>query len=385
MTIRTAFTLPDRRRWTGGYQYFVNLFRVLSEHGRGQVTPVVFVPEDCEEGVLAPLNGAMAEIVRSRVFSGSRAGMRLANAMLGGSDRAAAGVYREHEVKVVFESACYHGWRFPYPTIAWLPDFQHRRLPAVFSRLAWVQREAGFRAQIASARAIMLSSEASRAECEAYYPASRGRTRVVRFAAALPAEALSASENPAAVHGLPAEYFYLPNQFWAHKNHRVVIDALAVLRARSVDVTVAASGAAVDYRHPRLLQELEAKVAGLGLQKNFRFLGLVPRADVYGLMRRAAAVVNPSLSEGWSTAVEEARALGVRMVLSDIAVHREQAADAIFFDPHSADSAADAIEQALRAARAQTGKVAQISASTNGDRLRAFAWDFESLVQEAAS
>ena len=61
-------------------------------------------------------------------------------------------------------------------------------------------------------------------------------------------------------------------------------------------------------------------------------------------MRGAAAVVQPSLFEGWSTVVEDARALGKRVFLSDIPVHREQRpAGAVYFDPHRPEVLADEI------------------------------------------
>jgi glycosyltransferase involved in cell wall biosynthesis len=41
-------------------------------------------------------------------------------------------------------------------------------------------------------------------------------------------------------------------------------------------------------------------------------------------MRGSIAVLQPSLFEGWSTVVEDARVVGRPVILSDIAVHREQ-------------------------------------------------------------
>jgi len=41
-------------------------------------------------------------------------------------------------------------------------------------------------------------------------------------------------------------------------------------------------------------------------------------------MRHCVCLINPSLFEGWSTTVEEAKALGKHIILSDIPVHREQ-------------------------------------------------------------
>jgi glycosyltransferase involved in cell wall biosynthesis len=71
---------------------------------------------------------------------------------------------------------------------------------------------------------------------------------------------------------------------------------------------------------------------------------MIPYHDVIGLMRLSAALLNPSLFEGWSTTVEEAKALKKYMILSDLRVHREQAGDsANYFDPYSVTSMAETV------------------------------------------
>ena len=65
---------------------------------------------------------------------------------------------------------------------------------------------------------------------------------------------------------------------------------------------------------------------------------MLPRAHVFRLMRQSLAVLQPSLFEGWSTSVEEAKSVGKRMILLDIPVHREQDPPrALFFDPRDAE------------------------------------------------
>jgi len=65
-------------------------------------------------------------------------------------------------------------------------------------------------------------------------------------------------------------------------------------------------------------------VRNYGLEKHFIILGSIPYSDVGALMKYSMAVINPSLFEGWNTAVEEAKTMGKEVVLSDLAVHREQ-------------------------------------------------------------
>ena len=42
------------------------------------------------------------------------------------------------------------------------------------------------------------------------------------------------------------------------------------------------------------------------------------------LIYYSSAVINPSLFEGWSSTVEQAKAYNKKIILSDISVHREQ-------------------------------------------------------------
>ena len=75
----------------------------------------------------------------------------------------------------------------------------------------------------------MLSSEDARRDAERFYPASRGRTVVVRFAVLPPEVDLRDPARVLGTYGLPARFLYLPNQFWKHKNHAVIVEALAWL------------------------------------------------------------------------------------------------------------------------------------------------------------
>lgn len=313
----------------GGYNYQRNLFEVLNRHSPGTVVPVLFAgtADDPEEiAVLAGIPGV--EVVRSPVFDHAATGLAratdLARAIVFGLDAPAAAAFTASRIDMVFESARFFGWRLPFPAVAWFPDFQHRLLPHLFSRSAYWRRDLGFRVQIASGRHIMLSSATALSDFKKFYPGNSNGVSVVRFATEPPAGLLATQPSDVIAHyGLPSRYFYLPNQFWRHKNHQVVVDALNLLKCRGLDVVVAASGS-TDFRESGLFERTMTEVRSRGLEMNFKHLGMVPLDHVYALLRASMALINPSECEGWSTTVEEAKAFGVPMILSDIDVHREQ-------------------------------------------------------------
>lgn len=384
--IRIAFTLIGGKNWTGGHNYLLNLLRALSTYQNTAVVPVLFVPleQDVDVDAFVALSGV--EVVRSELFNADRRQMQLIQALLWGRVSALTQLFCQHRIDVVFEAAQFFGWRLGLPAIAWIPDFQHKALPHLFSRTAWLKRELGFRAQIMGGRTIMLSSDDARRACERYYPATRGSTRTVHFA--MPAGVapdFPAARRVADSYGLPAEFIFMPNQFWRHKNHTLVLDALEILRTRGVNVVVVASGKQHDPRSPEHFSAFEHALKARKLDSSLCLIGLIPYAHLIALMRCCQAMLNPSLFEGWSTTVEEARSLATPMLLSDLDVHREQmGTSAQYFRRDSAEELANRL-QSVSPFDAAARMIAVERAAGEADaRIRRFAQTFASLAQEAA-
>ncbi len=146
---------------------------------------------------------------------------------------------------------------------------------------------------------------------------------------------------------LPERFFVVSNQFWKHKNHLAVFEALRILRARGLRPVVVCTGQLHDFRDPDYANTILQTVHHSGISSQVLLLGLVARRTQIELMRRCLAVVQPSLFEGWSTVVEDARVLGKACILSDLAVHREQGPPgAKFFPRDSADALAEHMAEA---------------------------------------
>jgi len=343
--IRVAFPLVGGAAWTGGLTYLSNLLAALREFAAADIEPVMFVETEADLAGLAPLAGlcALPPIVVERQAGTLRRWRRPLSRLLLQRDAGLERALRGAGVDVVFQHSEWFGFRFGLPTLVWIPDFQHRHLPQMFGGLAWLKRDLGYRGLVRSATRLMLSSQDARQDCERFYPASVGKCSVVPFAVRTgdwaDAEALAELR---ARHGLPERFYYLPNQFWKHKNHRLVIDAVAQLKREGRPICVISSGNMHDGRDPAFPQSIVDHARSVGLIDEFRFLGMVPRDDIARLMQASVAVINPSLFEGWSTVVEEAKSLGVPLLLSNLRVHREQApALGAFFDPRDVASLAD--------------------------------------------
>jgi hypothetical protein len=260
-------------------------------------------------------------------------------------DRTIDDALRAARVDVVFGS----WWHYPrfsvLPSVglcAWVHDFQFVHLPDLYDRgILETTRHGIVRVADAAGRVVVSSRDALK-DLEAFLPRVIQKARVLPFVASMAPQVYA--EDPALVarrYHLPERFVYLPNQFWQHKNHRIVLDALRILSGRGVHPTVACSGLPHDGRKQTYFAEVLTRVAEWGLHEQVVCLGLVPIDHVRALMRQAVCVMNPSLFEGWSSTVEEAKSLGKRLLLSDLAVHREQdPPGAVFFDPGNAEDLA---------------------------------------------
>jgi glycosyltransferase involved in cell wall biosynthesis len=219
--------------------------------------------------------------------------------------------------------------------LRWIPDFQHRYLPQLFSAEEIEQRELAIRGIAERDSTVVVSSDVAKRDFEMFFPDHKATIRVWRFRSLIETTALP-SRQAIAKFDLPEKYLYLPNQFWAHKNHIVVLRALARLRTLDLKVPLVCTGATSDRRKAEHFDQLQRFITENGLAGQVSILGLIERREQVEVLRHAAAIIQPSIFEGWSTVVEDARAAGKKIFLSDIPVHREQNhPSAIYFNPQS--------------------------------------------------
>jgi len=383
--IRVAFAPGEWMSWLGGLHYCRNLLRAVVSDPERELDPVLVLGTRLDHSRLDGF--PELPIVRTAIFDRAHPAWA-----------ARAAIRRILPRDLLFERllsaegarALSHSTQlWPARGIAmlgWIPDFQHRRLPELFSRAERRRRDRLFARICGRSTRVIVSSECCRSDLAAFDPDAAARARVLRFVAEPPpAEALPSPGELLARYEIGSDFFLVANQFWVHKNHTLVLEALRVLRDRGTRALVVATGEAHDWRRPDHFSSLMNRAEELGIADLFRPLGVVPYPDVAALMRDSIAVVNPSRSEGWSTPVEEAKSLGKRVLLSDIDVHREQdPPGGVLFDPDDAEALADAMLRLLnqRDPAADGGLESEARAALPGRRLD-FARVYAAIVAEA--
>jgi glycosyltransferase involved in cell wall biosynthesis len=256
---------------------------------------------------------------------------------------------------------------------AWIPDFQHHRLPEYFSPAELELRTKRFRQIATECEKVVFSSQSSLGDFRTFYPEGTAEASVVPFRVSIDEGVLEADPWGAVrEYHLPRKFLLVSNQFWQHKNHVLLLEAIAKAKRETAGLIVAMTGRLSDYRRPGFGDEVLAKIQTLGIHDEVRLLGMIPKRDQMQLLRAAKAMVQPSLFEGWNTGVEEARLLGKSVVLSRIDVHVEQSPPGcVFFGPRDAEELAARLVEVWEEPRLEWSREAERRAVGEYRRLAA--------------
>ncbi len=356
--MQLAFQHLGTAHWTAGNLFLESLFRGFRALGHDCPALLLFADYGADEREYQDLANSFDNVVRGPVrppnqsprveqslrrhlYSWVRA--RVAPVPIQAVSHPLSSHLVRHGVDAYFFAAWTEEAIPTVATVVWIPDFQHVRLPGGFSPEDRTSRDSIFRAQAHAATRLLVTSSEVQHDLETFAPGHAAKVRCLNFVAAIPPDTYrdDPRDGLAGFH-LPDKFIYLPNQYWQHKNHKLVFEALGRLQLQGVHPCIVSTGNPFDYRRPAHFAELMQMLSRLNLRDQFIFLGQVPRSDVFRLMRQSMCVLNPSIFEGLGMSVAESKSLGKRVLVSDLAPLREQAApEALYFDPSDADDLAE--------------------------------------------
>jgi glycosyltransferase involved in cell wall biosynthesis len=259
-----------------------------------------------------------------------------------------------------------------FPYVMAIHDLQHRlqpEFPEVSADGEWERREYLFRNGVRFSTLLIADSETGKEdilECYGSYGASADRVKVLPY---LPANYISRhlSEDERLrvreKYHLAERYIFYPAQFWSHKNHIRIIQALGLLReTKRTEVHVVFCGShAGEIREQTFRQAMDV-ARELSVDRQIHYLGYVPHQDMSVLYAEAVGLVMPTFFGPTNIPVLEAWVFGCPVVTSDIRGIREQVGDAaLLVDPRSVESIAEGIyrlweDDSLRCALTEHGR-----------------------------
>lgn len=234
------------------------------------------------------------------------------------------------------------------PFIATIWDVQHRLqpyFPEVSAGGTWDDRERHFGRLLPRAAAIITGTEAGRDEIHRFFQVPLGRIKVIpqptpRFA--LSAASRAASGDGLHVlkkHELSPGFVLYPAQFWPHKNHVAVLQALHLLGDPALRVVFVGS----DRGNAPYIRR---RARELGLADRVRMLGFVPTDELAALYAHAHALAFMTFFGPDNLPPLEAFAIGCPVIASQVPGAEEQLGDAaLLVDPRDPAQLATALRR----------------------------------------
>lgn len=241
--------------------------------------------------------------------------------------------------------------------------------PTWRGKMAWRAKE---RAAALWADRIVTVSEAARRDLVAWFGLPADRVRVISEgpdAAFGPAEAGGKSDTVLRRHGIEpgTRYLLYVGGLSPHKNLPRLIEAFAEGATPEARLILVGDLGDVFHTHVPALREA---VARFHLGDRAHFTGFVPDADLAHLYRRAYALVQPSLMEGFGLPPVEAMACGTPVLCSTAGSLPEVVGEAgVYFDPTDVPAMAATI-RSLLASPADRDRLAALALQ----RARRFTW-----------
>jgi glycosyltransferase involved in cell wall biosynthesis len=209
------------------------------------------------------------------------------------------------------------------PSVVTLHDVQHLDLPELFSRAELAFRRTVWHPSIHGADRVIVLSDFVRRRAVERLGLDERRIRVV------PSGIDHAELTPG---GTREPFLLYPARRWPHKNHEKLLAAFAILRRSRPELRLVLTGGGATGSVPEGVEDL----------------GLVPRERLVELLQSTAALVFPSLYEGFGLPVLEAMACGCPVACSDAGSLPEVAGGAArLFDPHDPEAIAAAVADVL--------------------------------------
>jgi len=251
---------------------------------------------------------------------------------------------------------------FNCPTVVTLHDMYPYEIPMNFGFPKFIINRAILQQCIRSVDAIACVSDATRNRLKQYAPASVWK-KAVRIYNCVEPEPVSAAESP--IPNWRGEPFLLcVAQHRRNKNIAMLIRAFGRLM-RSEEITPDFKLVVVGIRGPES-GNIQRLVTSSGLKGNVHFLEGLTEPALQWCYRHCAALVAPSLTEGFGLPVAEGLLTGCPIICSDIPAHREIADGYCHFvslRTYPVEALAAAITDTLHEPKRQAISIPRLSAS----------------------
>lgn len=143
------------------------------------------------------------------------------------------------------------------------------------------------------------------------------------------------------VKNLPNKFLIYPAQFWPHKNHLKLIEAVSIVSKNTPDIRLILTG----YKNKEY-KTVKNTIERLKISKNILFLDYINEEQLAYIYSKARGLVLPTFFGPTNIPPIEALLYDCPIMISDIFASRQQCKEAaIYFNPHNPKDIAEKINE----------------------------------------
>lgn len=259
--------------------------------------------------------------------------------------------------------------------IVTIHDLQYLYYPEYFTRTKLAYLKAMVPRSAEAARLILTPSEFTRRTIIERLGIDPSIVRVVPHGISPRVEQAGRERRSPNRYGISDDFFIYPAITYPHKNHLVLIEALARVLNKHPETTLALTGARGSME-VRIAKEVRER----NIQDRVLRLGYIPGSDLDALYTRAVALTFPSRFEGFGAPVLEAMSKGCPVIAANATALPEVVEDAgLLLSPDNSEEWAEAMSLLL-ADRTKREELAR----AGFERAGRFTWGASADVLEEA-
>ena len=320
-------------KWFGGTYLIKNLIKCIVMFSKDEIKPILIVKKQLSK--IEQKEFKNFELLKTNFFHNQSLFDRVYNKFLiliFGRSKIYDEFFLKHRIEILSHSnalsnSIFLGKKSAIKSYPFLADLQYLHYPQNFSLKNLILRKINIFMCALHSTKIIVSSNDVKNDLKIVSKLAFNKAKVSPFVF------LSPNKNEIIKYSLlrkkfklPLKYFYLPNQYWMHKNHKVVLNALLHLKNKNKlnKIFIISTGSKEEHRNTKYFYEIEKIINHNNLNNHYKYLGTVSFKEVLSLIYYSVAVIQPSKFEGRSSTVEQAKSIGKKIILSNIDIHREQ-------------------------------------------------------------
>jgi glycosyltransferase involved in cell wall biosynthesis len=311
-------------KWLGGFNYIKNLIFFLGKFKIKNINPVIITNN--KNYFKKEYKLGKIDILETNIVSNNNFFIRVLGKMLiiiFGKNYFLEKFLTKNKIQAIshFE---YTGKNSRVKSFVWFPDFQEIHFPKYFSLKSRLLRKFNLWMAATHSTKILISSNSVLDDIKKINKKAFRKSILIKHAINLPK--IKIKKDLHKKFGIKKKYFIVPNTYWMHKNHFVLLKAINFLKKnkKEINFQIVSTGYFFDHRNPQYVLSIKNYLESNKLINDFLILNIVPLGDLINLINNSIALINPSKSEGWSNSVEQGMALNKKIIVSKIKIHKEQ-------------------------------------------------------------